>query len=150
MGTSSCCYLDTAFTQIIVSQNDLIEVFISEQKELQMKIDTIGKFKNVYLNNKKYKKFNSENSKKIKTYLTKIEDSFYFVTLYSSLKWLEERFSNEKYQAFNFIKDEFFSYYKKVKDAFDYSLLIKESQKFNQVLDQNLITPKYIPTQPIE
>ncbi len=145
MGSTTCCDSEKFYTQNVVNQKDLIEVFKSEQQELHRRIEIVNLKKKQYLNERTNLKFNSLNSEKIKLYMNKIEENFYLVSLYSCLKWLEERFSNEKYKAFQLLKNEFFLFYKRVKEAYDYNLLMNENEMFNKMLDENLLTPKHMP-----
>ena len=146
MGVNICYNSETVYNDSITSQGDLIQVFQMEQQELKKKIESVNQGKRIYLDNKENKRFYSVYANNIKVYLNKIEENFYLVSLYATLRLLEKRFTHEKYQSFDLIKEEYFGFYKRVRDAFDYNFLMNENEKFNNFLDENLISGKYHPT----
>jgi hypothetical protein len=144
MGICVCINREEVNPRKIMSQGELIKVIQMEQFEIKAKIEVINQEESKYLLNKENIKIYSIHTNNIKVYLSKIEENFFLVSLLSTLKMLEIRLNKEKYVGFESIREEFFIFYEKVKNAFDYDLLTKEYEKLNNLLDSNLTSRKFV------
>jgi hypothetical protein len=145
MGNGVCYNSEAMYFQTILNQKDLIEVLKLEQTEIVKNIEKVNKTRRRYLEGEYCRKVFSLHVKDIQLFLEKIEGNFYLVSLLGSLKAIEKRLKEEKYQYFDLIKQEFISFYKKVRDAYDFDFLLTQEKSFNLFLDKNLISPKFIP-----